>query len=176
MNHKLTDKEWVAEFKEFLETNDVPVPEVLSQKILKRIHSGLNPPSWRVFIKLLAVHSTAGTASLLICDQFGMNFFQTRYSLAKYFMTFGHSMCMVLCGFLFIGLSVTCSRLVLNSDEFKILKKNIFIQAFFLSILSLVAFIAFGAELALGTVTLWLLGALLGGFSAAQFQWITKQA
>lgn len=104
--------------------------------------------------------------SLAICDQFGMSPFDTDFSLTQYFMKFGHSFCMVLCGFLLLGLTGVICQTVLRPEEFLVLKKNVFIQIFFLSVLSLVAFIAFGAEIVIVTFILWLIGALLGGLTA----------
>lgn len=162
-NPKMTEKEWLKDFQEFMESDGAPVPQDISQKISRRIYKALNPSAWFVFVKLLAIHSVVGTLSLAVCDQFGMNPFNSGISLAHFFMKFGHSACMVLCGFLFVGLSVSLASLLMNFDEWKVLRKNLPVQIFALSMLSLGMFLAFGAEIVFGIALLWLAGAMVGG-------------
>lgn len=159
------EKKWFDEFKEFAETESVAVPESITQNILKTVHRDLNPSSLKVFAKLFSVHLFVGTLSLAVCDQFGMSPFKTEFSLSEYFMRFGHSFCMVMCGYLFIGLSVTISSFFLSREEFRVVGRHGGLQVFLLSIFSLVIFAAFGADFAIGFGLLWVLGAILGGFS-----------
>lgn len=166
MNPRITEKEWLEDFKDFVATKEIAVPDQVSKQILSRIHSDLNPSSWIVFLKLLGIHSVVGTLSLAICDQFGMNPFNMSFSLSQYFMKFGHSFCMTLCGFLFLGLTGFFSQVIMRQGEFRVLRKNVLIQVFILSLLSLVFFIAFGVEIVIGTFILWLVGALIGGLAS----------
>ncbi len=168
MNPRISEKEWLEDFKDFVETKGTSVPQVLSQKILSYVDRDLNPSAWIVFFKLLGIHSVVGTLSLAICDQFGMSPFDHGFSLTQYFMKFGYSFCMMMCGFLFLGLTGAFSYLILKRQEFLILKKNVLIQVFFLSVLSLASFLAFGVELVLTATLLWLVGALLGGAISIQ--------
>jgi hypothetical protein len=161
---KMTEKEWAEDFKEFVTTQSVPVSEELSSQILSRIHKAMHPSAWLIFAKLFGIHSIVGTLSLAVCNQFGINILNTHFSLSDYFMKFGHSVCMTLCGFIFIGLSVSFAFALLNREELVVFRKNSFIQIFSLSLFSLVAFLAFGAEVILSIGALWLTGALLGGF------------
>lgn len=165
MNRKLSEKEWMNDFKEFMECEGTNVPHELSQKVLTRIHSQMNPSSWLVFFKILGIHSIVGTLSLGICSQFGMNPFNTEFSLMDYFMKYGHTVCMALCGFVFISLSILIALLVLSSDETRVFKKNSYIHIFSLSLLSLVGFAAFGADIVLSFGLLWLIGGILGGLT-----------
>lgn len=168
MSPKITEKEWVEDFRDFVSSQGEPVPEELSQKILRRVHLDLNPSAWIVFFKILGIHTVMGTLSLAICDQFGLNPFSTEFSLSRYFMKFGHSACMVLCGVLFIGLSIILASHILLREEVRVLSKNAPLQVFGLGVFSLVAFVGFGAEIVLGIGFLWLLGAMIGGVIAAK--------
>lgn len=165
---KITEKEWLEDFKEFVGSESTAVPKEISDQILKKIHSDLNPSSWLVFSKLLGIHLVVGTLSLAICNQFGLNPFQTNFSLSDYFMRLGHSTCMVFCGVLFIGLTVTLGNFVLRREELLVLSRNALLQVFGLSVLSLAAFIGFGAEIVLGIAALWFLGAMVGGIFVAK--------
>jgi len=159
----MTEKEWLNEFNEFVSAEEVPVPEALSQRILLRTEKLMNPSPWLVFLKLLGIHTVFGTFSLSICNQFGLNPFNTNLSLSEYFMTFGHSVCMTLCGVIFVSFSLIAAWMILTRDEFIVLKKNYLIQIFSLSLLSLGAFIALGAHISLSIGILWFLGAIVGG-------------
>lgn len=165
---KITEKEWLKEFEDFVNTKDAVVPEDISKKILTRIHAEMNPSAVLVFFKLLGIHLVVGTLSLGICNQFGLNPFNTEFSLSEYFMTFGHSTCMVLCGVLFIGLTVTLGHLVLRREELIVFSRSAPLQVFFLSILSLAAFIGFGADIVFGIAVLWFIGAMVGGVLTAK--------
>ena len=158
-----SENEWLKDFKDFVDAKDTVVPKEISQKILQRVHSALNPAPRMVFAKVLGIHSVVSTLSLSVCNQFGMNPFHTGFSLSDFFMKFGHSACMTICGFLFVGLSIGFARILLKPEEFLVLRKNYFIQVFVLSLLSLATFIAFGAEILVGIGLLWVAGALLGG-------------
>lgn len=168
MNRRISEKEWVQDFQDFVNSEGGPIPEEISQKILRRIRADLNPSAWIVFAKMLGVHTVVGTLSLGICDQFGLSPFRTGFSLSNYFMSLGHSTCMVLCGFLFIGLSILLAGLVLRKEEVRVLAKNAPLQVFGLGVLSLAAFIGFGAQFVLGIAALWLVGAMIGGIGAAK--------
>jgi len=176
MKNKITEKEWLEDFSDFVRGGEgVKVPEDVSSQILQQIHKEMNPSAWTVFMKLLGVHGVVGTLSLAVCDQFGISPFNTGFSLANYFMKFGHSVCMTLCGFLFISLTILLGRLVLRSEEIMVLKKNVFVQIPALGALSLGAFMMLGAEVVLGIAALWLLGAAIGGFFATQLLWHSRK-
>lgn len=163
MNPKISEKEWLEDFQDFVRTEGSPVSPEASKAILERIHEELNPSPWIIFLKLLSIHAIIGTLSLAICNQFEMSPFETSFSLSEYMMKFGHSVCMASCGFIFISLTVALCRPLLRSEDFRVLKKNAALQVFGLSSLSLVAFLAFGAEIIFTVGLLWLIGAMLGG-------------
>lgn len=165
---KLNEKEWLEEFKEFVQAEGTLVPKDITDNILKRVCADLNPSPWMVFVKLLGIHLVVGTLSLAICSQFGLNPFHTSFSLSEYFMKFGHSTCMVLCGVLFIGLTILLGQLVLRREELLVLSRNAPLQVFGLSVLSMAVFIGFGAEVVLGIGILWFVGAMIGGMAAAK--------
>lgn len=165
---KRNEREWIEEFKSFVDSDDADIPKDLSRTILSKVKSDLNPSVWRVFGKLLAIHVFVGTLSLGICSQFGLNPFGSPISLADYFMRFGHSACMVFCGFLFIGLTIILAGLFMSREEFYVLSKNAVLQTFGISIFSLVMFIVFGAEVVLWIGILWMFGAMVGGVSSAK--------
>ena len=159
----LNEKEWLSEFNEFMASESIQPPQSLSQNILANTKKLVNPSPWLVFAKLVGIHSIFGTLSLAICNQFHLNPFNTHLSLSEYFMTFGHSVCMTLCGVIFVSFSLLAAWMILTRDEFYTLKQNYFIQVFSLSFLSLATFVALGAHISLSIAVLWTLGAIVGG-------------
>lgn len=163
-----TEKEWLEEFKAFVQADGTPVPKDVSDSILSRVRADMNPSAWIVFSKIFGIHLFVGTLSLAVCSQFGLNPFRTGFSLSDYFMKFGHSACMVFCGVLFIGLTIALGRFILRREELLVLSKNAPLQIFGLSVFSIVAFIGFGADIVLGIGVLWFIGAMVGGILAAK--------
>lgn len=163
MENNKKENQWLNDFNEFMELEDQKAPQKTTETILARTKTLMNPSPWLVFLKLLGIHSVFGTLSLAICNQFDLNPFNTKLSLSEYFMTFGHSACMTLCGVIFVSFSLIAAWLILNRDEFAVIKRNYFIQICSLSLLSLAIFIALGANVTLSIALLWFLGALVGG-------------
>ena len=161
--NKFTEKEWIEDFQEFVRSEGTAVPKEASEKLFAMVRKDLNPSSWFIFAKLLAIHSVVGTLSLAICNQFDINPFRTGFSLSNYFMKFGHSTCMFLCGVLFVGLSLLMTRAIVRPEELRVLRKNALLEIFGLSMISLGVFAAVGAEFTFAVAVLWLVGAMLGG-------------
>jgi hypothetical protein len=153
------------EFEIFLKSENSLVPQEISSKVYSRIEKLINPNAFSVFLKILGLHLTVGFLSLSFCHQFGMNPFNTEYSLADWFMNVGgYYGCMIGCGVSFVSLSLLAAGLFLTPEEIKSLKRTEYLQNISLGLVSLGLFAAFGVELALGMAGLWLLGSLVGGF------------
>jgi hypothetical protein len=159
------NNEWQNDFNEFMSSGHAKVPEVVSAKVLVKMDSLLNPSAKAVFAKILGIHLVVGFLSLAVCHQFGMNPFGTSFSLESVFMKMGgHSVCMVFCGVLFVGLSFLTAGAFLSIEEIRALKRTEFAQVLSLGVISLGLFSVVGAELALTFAGFWLLGALIGGW------------
>lgn len=170
----LKSDQWLKEYQCFLRC-DAAVPPELSEKVTCRICNCLCPGAHRIFAKIFAIHVAVGFLSLSICHQFGLNPFGTEKSLADWFMSVGgHGFCMIGCGVLFTALSIAAAGYFLTVEEVRVLRHTEFLQAFFLSLLSLGAFAFAGAEFALTFAGLWFLGALIGGFVATEVIWQVK--
>lgn len=153
---------WTEEFKEFsqIRSESVKVPAALFEAVKNRIF----PNPWKVFGKIVGIHALVGFFSLGICSQFGLNPFNTTYSLSEWFMrTGGHSICMVFCGIFFIATTYLLANMILNLEELETVRRYEWIQTGILSIGSLAAFYFFGGQIVLSFGFLWILGAFLGG-------------
>lgn len=174
MNSTINEKKIASEFKEFSKGPSLEIHSKLEKKILNQAQRFLRPSLWLVFAKLLGLHALAGTLSLSLCDQFGMSPFNLGFTLSEYFMKFGHSVCMVLCGVVFLSISLFSALVVLRNEELRVLKKNSFVFISTLILFSLGFFYLFGIELVLEFTLLWVLGAMLGGFLPLLFLRLQK--
>lgn len=168
---------WHNEYELFLKSEDCIVPEELSLEVNTTIMNLLNPNAFFVFLKTLVIHLVVGFLSLSVCHQFGMNPFNTSFSLAEWFMKVGgYYTCMIGCGVTFLSLSIFVAGLVLSAEEVNSLSRTEFLQNLSLGLISLGIFAIFGVELAIGMAVLWLLGSVIGGFVATKLVSILKWA
>ncbi len=158
------NKEWLHEYEEFLNHDLDVVPESLSTQVLSSVHQLLYPNAWKIFGKLLVLHMVIGTLSLAICHQFGLNPFQTSFSMDNWFMGFvDHHGCMVLCGVLFISLTLIAAGWLFKLEELRAIQRKAPLHVGALSLFSIGLFFAAGAEITLTLGGLWILGGLIGG-------------
>jgi hypothetical protein len=169
-------KENLANYEEFLNTEEIEVPRELMQSVLTQIHSLLHPSAWLVFGKLLGIHLVIGFLSLSICHQFDMNPFGTEHSLSDWFMsTWGNSACMISCGVFFVSFSILTAGYFLSAEEFRVMRRTEIIQILALGSLSLIVFYFLGTALALAIAALWLTGALFGGLITTEAMWALRR-
>lgn len=161
---KTTDKDtWLKEYTEFVQSDDknISVPS----EIFGQLKSRLFPNPWKIFGKILTIHGVVGFLSLGVCNQFGLNPFNTEYSLVNWLMKVGgHNFCMIACGVIFMTTTYLLANFVLNLEELETIRRYEWLQTGILGVASLAAFYFFGAELIITYAVLWVLGAFLGGF------------
>ncbi len=161
------EQNWLKEFAEFSspEIAQTKVAPALFQKVKDRLF----PSPWKVFAKVVALHTVVGLLSLAICNQFGLNPFQTQQSLTDWFMKIaGHQFCMFFCGVFFMTTTYLLANFFLNLEELESIRRHQWLQTGIIGLVSLAAFYFFGAEFVAILVILWSIGALLGGFLAIE--------
>jgi hypothetical protein len=168
-------KTWQSEFKEFLSID--PAGIEVSPSLFTKIKNRLFPNPWVVFGKVTLVHIFFGILSLSVCNQFGLNPFDTSFSLSSWFMKIGgHPFCMSLCGVVFMGSTYVFSNLFLTLEELESVKRQKWLQSGVFSLVSLAAFYFFGAQLVATVTILWLLGALMGGVLSVELSYRLRQS
>ena len=173
-----SDKDsWLKEYTEFVQLDSSGIPNEIFNKIKNRLF----PNPWKVFGKILAIHSIVGFLSLAICSQFGLNPFGTNRSLMDWFMQVGgHNFCMIACGIFFMTTTYLLANVVMNLEELETVRKYQWLQSGVLGLISIAAFYFFGAELVATFVGLWILGAFIGSVIVVEGsyyfrrQWVLK--
>lgn len=148
------------DFKKFLEISHT-TPESLDSKVITLISNELQVSHTVVFSKILGVQGFIGILTMLFCPQFDMSL-TNNYELFHFFhRTLGHSLCMVICGSIFLGSGAFVAGLVLNSAERKHILNSKFLYALSLSAAALSSMYLIGAQFYLNSVIYWTIGALL---------------
>lgn len=164
----MESKKWLQDYQQFLQSN-TSLPADLNTQTLSKMEKLLNPSSLLIFSKVLFINAAIGFLSLSICHQFGLNPFNTTFTLESIFMQIGgHSLCGFLCGFFFVSGGFLLSSLLLTIEEFRALNNKKFVHTFAVSITLLTFLIIVGAEVAVTMGLLWLVGAFLASLLSIQ--------
>ena len=165
MNLKVCDKE----YRDFLDSESLNPPEILSQNILNAVRGELNPSKGKVLFKMLLGQTVGAVMTLFICPQFHMGFLSDEYVFHFFHRTFGDFGCMMACGMLFMGTGALVASVILKKNEFRALGsyRNLYYPA--VSLVGLSVFFFLGAKIYLTFASGWLLGGMLGSFLAFQF-------
>ena len=175
MNKNLSPQEWANEYKNFVTANEIPAPAQLTHQIMARVESELNPAAWRVFSRLTLIHAVVGTLTLLFCPQFGVSPL-SEMGLMSLFMQFGEGACMLACGAVYVGTSLLAASFLLRPEELRVLRRTEALQIPLLGLLSIGAFICFGASIvAEMTILTWLLGSILGGMFTLELGYFIRK-
>lgn len=162
------------DFKDFLQ-GETKSPDKLDYLIMSKIEAELNPSKQKVFIKLCTIQAFIGLLTMLFCPQFNLSL-TNNYDLFHFFHTnFGHAICMILCGSIFLGTGAIFASYILSKTELKIIKNSSFLYYSALSILAITCFLILGAEVYLDLVLYWMTGATLTGFLLFEFNTTLRQ-
>lgn len=152
----------MKDYKDFSQADKKPTP-TLNQAVLSMVEKDLNPAHSIVFFKLTAVQGFIGFLTLALCPQFNFSL-TNNYDLFHYFhMNFGHAICMILCGSIFLGSGAIFASYLLSQGEIIKIKNSRFLYYMAQSIVAVSVFLLAGAEIYLHLVSYWMVGAVFGG-------------
>lgn len=157
MKNDLNYKKMNDDFQAFMNANEVAPPRALTEQIFRKIREDLNPSIRKLLSKLILIQIIVGSFSLLICSQFGLG----PGPLVHTFMVFGHTVCMALCGGLYLGAGAIAALTLLSPAEVELIRRTGYLPLLAVGILSLGTFFGFGAEIVMGFALAWLFGAFL---------------
>lgn len=152
------------DFNDFIspKASQETTPEI-DQKVLSFIKSELDPESKTVFMKLVLVQAFIGLTTMLFCPQFNFSL-TNNYDLFHYFhKTFGHQVCMIICGCIFLGSGAIFAASILKEGEIRKIQQSKWLAYPALSILTIGIFMLAGAKIYLNLVAFWMIGAIGGG-------------
>lgn len=153
------------DFQDFLNFDQINPSNNLSDSLLNYVKNDLNPSHKIVFGKLLGVQAFIGFLTLTFCPQFSLSLTNNFKFFHYLHYTFGGSICLAICGSIFIGSGAVIASYILRQSEIKKIREACFLYYFLLTSIALSSFILFGAETQLNLTIYWFLGASIGGLA-----------
>ena len=131
----MSQSEFDKDYTNFINSKNLAPPSELDHKILNLVQVDLDPGHAIVFLKLISIQGLIGVLTMLFCPQFNFSL-TNNYDLFHYFHhTFGASICMVLCGLIFVGSGAIFASYTLSNNEINKIKESRFL--YFISVLHL---------------------------------------
>lgn len=151
------------DFLNFTSSKGISPPDELSNKILDYVKHDLNPSHKIVFGKLLGIQVFIGFLTLIFCPQFNLSL-TNNYELFHYFHhKFGESICMAICGSIFVGSGTLLAAYILKASEVRKIRNSRLLYYFSIVSIALTTFLLLGADIYLNLAMFWFIGAYIGG-------------
>lgn len=165
MNRDFRDYRDYQDFQNEKQKKETKIPKTLDDTILNYVYDELNPSHHKVFSKLVLIQGFVGLMTMLFCPQFNFSL-TNNHSLFHYFhMNFGHSICMIICGSIFLGSGGFFAASILSYEEVQKIRNTRLLYYISLSIVAVSSFMLFGADVYLNLLVFWLIGAIGGGIA-----------
>ena len=159
MIHPKSDKDYL----DFINSRSATPSNEISERVMSFVQTDLNPTHKVVFSKLLGIQALIGFLTLTFCPQFNFSLTNS-YEVFHYFHhRFGESICMVICGSIFIGSGALFAAYLLKSSEVRKIKQSSFLYYTSISIMALSSFMLLGSEVYLTLAAYWFAGSTIGG-------------
>lgn len=170
------------DFNDFLQENtrkgvqDNKVSPELDKSILNFVNKDLNPDHKVVLFKLTLIQGFIGLLTMLFCPQFNFSL-TNNYDLFHYFhMNFGHAICMITCGCIFLGSGAIFASYILSQGEINKIKNSKFLYYTGVSIITVSCFMLLGADIYLNLLIYWLFGAIGGAVTLFELNLILRKS
>lgn len=171
----MNNSELNKDFQDFLNSDKFSPSKELDDKILSFVKKDLEPSHFIVFSKLLSIQTFIGVITLLFCPQFNLSL-TNKYDLFHYFHhTFGESICMMICGSIFIGSGAIFASYLLKSSEVRKIHKSNFLYYLSISIIATSVFMILGTNTYIKLISFWFIGATISGILMFEINRIIRQ-
>ena len=163
--------DWEKEFLEFVNSDPVTPPTVLTEKLKTAVSHDLRPAIWKIFAKLAAIQAACATLTLFFCPQFEIGFAKHDHlaALIQHSDGFGF---MLVCGMFFLGGGATIAPIIFKQAELKAIERSVLIYFPTAALLAVILFYSVGAEIGWALALPWFLGGTLGsliGFELVKY-------
>ncbi|HIJ79214.1 MAG TPA: hypothetical protein HPP69_07840 [Deltaproteobacteria bacterium] len=154
--------DWESEFLEFIDSNPLSPPPLLTEKIKAEITNELRPAIWLIFSKLAGLQLVCATVTLFFCPQFEIGFTGHDHlaDLIPHSDGFGF---MVICGIIFLGVGAAIAPLFMKKTELLAIDNSGLLYFPTAALVAVMLFYGLGADLSLHLTLPWFLGGALGG-------------
>ena len=149
------------ERKEQMKPENVPSKKILVS-LMNRVQKDFTVSLPLFFLKLLSLHFVSSLFVLSLCNQWGLKI-NSGIDLMHVFMVFGATGCQLLCGGLYLGISLSSILIILPRHEVFLLKKNLRLTLASYILLSTGVLSLMGTQDSLELMTAWMIGAFVFG-------------
>ena len=164
-----------VDFNDFKSNDSCAPDESLNLKVLNYIREDIDPRFTVVFSKLVGIQALIGFLTLTFCPQFSLSL-TNNFELFHYLhYKFGESICMAICGSIFIGTGAFVSAYLLKKAEIQKIRRSIFLYYFTVSSIALAFFTFLGPSIYFELATFWFFGALAAGVFMLEFNFFLRR-
>lgn len=156
--------DWLAEFKAFMSVVEEFPPRKVTDFICAYVRADLEPSTRAVIAKAVGLHAVTTILAIAVCPQLGAGPLLPVHGF-DVFMRFGALPCAFFCGALFLAFSAIFLSLGLRRNELRVVLQHGFLGVTFLSAISFATLMLSGGESDRIEYAIWLLGAVIGGWS-----------
>ena len=163
--------DWEREFLEFANTDPVPPPAVLTEKIKTTVSRNLKPAIWIILSKLAAIQAVCATITLFYCPQFEIDFAKHDH-LTDLIQHSDGFVFMLVCGMIFLGGGAAIAPIILKQAEIKAMEKSVLVYFPTAALLAVILFYSVGADIDWTRALPWFFGGTLGslmGFELVKY-------
>lgn len=160
-----------TDFSEYLNSQEITPPHDIERAVTARVRSDLSPSVTKVFIKILGVHSVVSLLSLSFCSQFGVQTLRVSDLMDFMMARFGHSLCHLICGGFYLGMSSLALALWLRPEDLRGLKRHPLLQVSLLILASLGVFVCIGEEVLALPTLFWIAGSYVSALVGIEVGW-----
>jgi len=162
---------WEREFLEFVNSDPVPPPALLTEKVKTTVSQDLKPAIWKIFSKLAGMQAACATLTLFFCPQFKIGFAKHDYlaDLVQHSEGFGF---MIVCGMIFLSGGAVIAPFFFNQAEMKAIERSVLIYFPITALLAVMLFYSLGADIYWTLALPWFFGGTLGsviGFELVKY-------
>ena len=149
------------EFLEFVNSDHITPPAILTEKLKITIRQDLRPAIWKIFSKLAGMQAVCATFTLFFCPQFEIGFAKHDY-LANLIQHSGGFGFMIVCGIIFLGGGAVIAPFFFKQTEIKAIEKSVLIYFPTVALLAVMLFYSLGAYIDWTLGLPWFLGGTFG--------------
>jgi hypothetical protein len=163
--------DWEGEFLEFVNSDPVTPPALLTEKLKIIISQDLRPAIWKIFFKLAGMQAACATLTLFFCPQFEIGFAKHDYLAGLVQHSEGFAF-MFVCGMIFLGSGAVIAPFFFKQAETKAIARSVLIYFPTAAFLAVMLFYSLGADIDWTLALPWFSGGTLGsvtGFELAKY-------
>jgi len=161
MTNKKDYPVWEKEFLEFIDTRPLVPPPLLSETIKTEIRKYQMIIKWIIISKFASIQAAFAALTLFLCPQFGMGLARHVHlaALVHHHQGIGF---MAVCGAFFLSGGALLATIFLTIHEKKIIEMSEWIYFPTASLIALLIFHLFGADLKWAEALPWFMGGTMG--------------